>query len=79
MHHRHEIHALAYEDLKHATVQDVVDTLRDNGEKHCLVVDEKAHSIRGLIAASDIAARLHQDIEVGKTPTFAEIFAAVHD
>lgn len=77
MKHRHEHRALSYEDLCRALVRDVIDTLRTSGEQHCLVVDSEAHSIRGLIAASDVARRLRMDIRVGVAPTFAEIFEAV--
>ncbi|MEZ5559968.1 MAG: CBS domain-containing protein [Pseudomonadales bacterium] len=75
---RRDIRALSYNDLRGATVGDVIETLRCNGEQHCLVVDGGDHRIRGLIAASDVAARLHTNINVSTGPTFAEIFAAVH-
>lgn len=78
MKHRHEHRALWYDDLAHATVRDLIDTLRSNGESHCLVVEGDTHSIRGLIAASDVERRLHVTRPTDPAPTFAEIFAAVH-
>jgi len=78
MKHRHELHAISYQDLQRAKVQDIIDTLSRSGDQHCLVVDSGTHSIRGLIAASDVSARLHKQISVSVAPTFAEIFAAVH-
>lgn len=75
---RHEMHALSYDDLQHASVKDLIDTLQSTGERHCLVVNPETHNIRGLIAASDVEKRLHIGLHVGETPTFAEIFAAVH-
>ena len=65
-------------DLAHATVKDLVDTLHKNGESHCLVVEGDSHSIRGLIAASDVERRLHVHLPTDRAPTFAEIFSAVH-
>ena len=75
---RHEIQALSLDDLQRATVKDLIDTLKRSGEQHCLVVDSDAHTIRGLIAASDVEKRLHMGLHVGEAPTFAEIFSAVH-
>lgn len=74
---RHQIRAIDLEALDGATVADVVETLRFHGDRHCLVVRQEDHHICGLIAASDIARRLHMRIEVDGPPTFAEIHAAV--
>ena len=78
MKHRHQIRALWYDDLCHATVRDLVDTLHGNGESHCLVVQGDTHSIRGLIAASDVERRLHVKSGSDLPRTFAEIFTALH-
>jgi len=78
MKHRHEHRALWYDDLSHASVKDLVDTLQDSGESHCLVVEGETHNIRGLIAASDVERRLHINLRTDRAPTFAEIFAALH-
>jgi CBS domain containing-hemolysin-like protein len=75
---RHELRALSYSDVERATVKDLIDTLQTNGEHHCLVVNAETHNIRGLIAASDVEKRLHMNLHVDETPTFAEIFQAVH-
>lgn len=75
---RNDLRALWYDDLCHATVQDLMDTLCSNGESHCLVVEGDTHSIRGLVAASDVERRLHMNLQSGRAPTFAEIFNAVH-
>lgn len=74
---RHRVRAMDREDLEDATVGDVVDTLRFHGDHHCLVVGRDDHHICGLIAASDIARRLHTRIDVDGPPTFAQIHAAV--
>ena len=65
-------------DLERATVGDVIHTLQENGEQHCLVIDRKKHHIRGLISASDIARRLHLPVIIEQTPTFASIFGSLH-
>ena len=68
-----------YQQLLHATVGDVLEALQLNGSLHCLVVDHEAHHIRGIIAASDIARRLHIPVEIEKPATFVDIFKAVND
>ena len=78
MKHRNELRALWYDDLHHATVKDLVDTLNGNGESHCLVVEGDTHNIRGLIAASDVERRLHVNLPTDRAPTFTEIFSALH-
>lgn len=77
MKHRNQLRALWYDDVRHATVRDVIDTLRCSGENHCLVVEGATHSIRGLIAASDVERRLHVQLPADRLRTFAEIFAAL--
>lgn len=74
---RDRIHAVSYDDLTSATVADVIETLRSNGERHCLVVDTRTNQILGIIAASDIAKRLHMPIEIKTAPTFGEIVSAL--
>ncbi|MGD8175087.1 CBS domain-containing protein [Marinimicrobium sp. ARAG 43.8] len=61
---RAAIPALDYEALKGATIRDLVRTLREAGENHCLVLDRDEHHIRGLISVQDIAERLHRDVQV---------------
>jgi len=79
MSHRHALRAMAHRDLQQARVRDVIDTLSQHGERHCLVLDVNSHAIRGLIAASDVARRLHMDLRLNPTPTFSEIFAVLHE
>lgn len=79
MTHRHQLRAMAYRDLTQARVRDVIDTLSQRGERHCLVLDVHDHAIRGLIAASDVARRLHMDLRLDPAPTFARIFAVLNE
>jgi CBS domain-containing protein len=76
MKHRAQLSSLDISDLEHATVSDVIFTLKENGEQHCLVIDKKAHHIRGIISASDIARRLHIPLVIEKAPTFVDLFKA---
>lgn len=65
-----------FNELKQATVNDVIEALKLNGLKHCLVVDRDKHHIRGLISSSDIARKLHISIEIGNV-SFAQLFNAI--
>lgn len=75
---RARLHALGYEELRHATVADVLHTLREERAQHALVVDEKSHEVRGLISASDIARKLHLPLPLGTVLEFTQVNAALH-
>jgi CBS domain containing-hemolysin-like protein len=75
---RSVLRSIDISDLEKATVGDVIHTLQENGEQHCLVIDRTKHHIRGLISASDIARRLHLPVVIEQTPTFISIFASLH-
>lgn len=77
MRERDRVQALDYARLTTARIRDVVETLKQNGEQHCLVVDSGNHHIRGLISSSDIARRLHIPIEIARQNTFVDIFQAI--
>jgi CBS domain containing-hemolysin-like protein len=71
---RDEIKALAYQQIQHCSIGDVLNTLQHHGEQYCLVIDTDSHHIRGVISASDIASRLHIPVHIEKAPTFLNIF-----
>jgi CBS domain containing-hemolysin-like protein len=73
-----QLKAIDYNDLKNATVGDLLETLKTNGERHCLVIDKEAHNIRGVISASDIVRTLKLNFDLTSPPTFVDIFNAVH-
>ncbi len=56
---REQLLALDYEQVLAANVGDILNTLKQSGVHHCLVVDASNHQIRGLLNSADIAARLH--------------------
>ncbi|MCU4676117.1 CBS domain-containing protein [Catenovulum sp. 2E275] len=74
---RSMIKALNYEDVAHANIANLIDTLQLNGVQHCLVVDSEKHHIRGVISASDIARKLKLSISVNKAPSFVDIFRVI--
>ena len=71
---RERIKALAYQQLQHCSIADVVNTLQSSGEQHCVVVDRQSHQIRGVISAQDIARRLKVQLNIAQAPTFLHIF-----
>ncbi|MBZ9612437.1 CBS domain-containing protein [Rheinheimera maricola] len=71
---RERIKALAYQQLQHCNIADVVNTLQSSGEQHCVVIDRESHQIRGVISAQDIARRLKVQLTIAQTPTFLHIF-----
>ncbi len=74
---RDELQALEYSSLVNASIRDVVETLKQKGHKHCLVLDSEQHHIRGLISSSDIARRMHVPIEISHQSTFVDLFNTI--
>lgn len=74
---RESLQALDHDEMRHSTVHDVIETLQREVIQHYLVVEHGLHQIRGVISASDIARRLHININVQERPTFVGIFAAL--
>lgn len=71
---RDRIKALAFQQLQHCSIADVVNTLQSSGEQHCVVIDRESHQIRGIISAQDIARRLRMQLHIQQAPTFLHIF-----
>lgn len=78
MRHKNTLRALDYHELRQATVRDLVQTLKDNEHQHYLVVDRKEHKIRGVISASDLARKLHLDININSRSSFVNVYSALH-
>jgi len=62
-----------FTELTKSTVGDVVETLKDYGQHHCLVLDRNAHEVRGVISVSDMARELKVPLDVQDRPTFYEL------
>jgi CBS domain containing-hemolysin-like protein len=72
-----KLKAIAYADIVNAKIGDVIETLKVAGQQHCLVIDRKDHTIRGVLSANDIAKKLHLAIDVSTPTSFASIFEAI--
>jgi len=71
--------AIPYERLGHASVGNLVATLRDVGRNHLLVVERGSPPrVRGIVSRSQIERQLGRPIEVSEVPTnFAEVVQAL--
>jgi len=74
-----QLKAIDFADLQNATVGDILETLKTNGERHCLVINKEKHNIRGVVSASDIVRMLKIEIDLSLPPSFVEIFNVVHN
>lgn len=71
---KEQLKVILLSELENATVGDVVEMLKTNGLQHCLVVDDSAHQIRGIVSASDLARGLGIAMNLSVSPTFFDIF-----
>lgn len=74
---RSELRSLAYTRVSHASVGDLVETLKSSGDQHVLITEPDgsgASRIRGLISASDISRALGVDLN---HPPEARTFASI--
>jgi len=74
---RNDLHAFSYADIKKANINDVINTLKNYGLRHCLVIDRENHHIRGVISSSDIARKLQLPIEINTAKSFSRIFEKI--
>lgn len=70
--------AIEFNDVKKAKIRDIVETLKNEGKQHFLVVEGAVHYIRGIFSSSDIARRLHVPINIDKVSTFVDIYKALN-
>ena len=73
-----DFHAFDYNQLLRASVGDVVATLEDYQLRHCLVLDQESHHIRGVISSSDIARKLHINMDLNVKQSFGSVYDVVH-
>ncbi|MBA3537867.1 MAG: CBS domain-containing protein [Tatlockia sp.] len=74
---RSSLKAIEFYDLNRAKIKDIVETLKNEGRQHFLVIDGEEHFIRGIISTSDIARRLHVPIRIDRISTFVDIYKAL--
>ncbi len=72
-----ELKAIDFADLEQATVGDILETLKTNGERHCLVINKQKHNIRGVVSASDLVRMLKLNIDLSRPPSFLEVFNVI--
>ncbi|AWB57936.1 MULTISPECIES: CBS domain-containing protein [unclassified Colwellia] len=73
-----DFHAFDYSELLRASVGDVVSTLENYQLRHCLVLDRESHHIRGVISTSDIARKLHMNMDLNVQQSFGSVYDVVH-
>lgn len=74
---RSELHSLSYARISHASVGDLVETLKSSGDQHVLITEPDgsgASRIRGIISASNISRALGVDFN---HPPEARTFSSI--
>lgn len=74
---RDALEALEYEDLEEASIGDIIQSLQKFDGHHCLVVDQGAGEVRGIISAIDIAKRLHAGAKFTEVRDFASLYRSL--
>jgi len=72
-----KISGFNYSEIEKADIETVIHHLKDNGQQHCLVLDDNSNKIRGIFSASDISRKLGLPINVQDTSNFYKVFSAV--
>ncbi|KZN60066.1 hypothetical protein N473_25420 [Pseudoalteromonas luteoviolacea CPMOR-1] len=74
-----ELHAMYYDCVKDARIGDILETLKELGHQHVLLMDGN-QGLRGMISASDIARALHIPVNIlQKAHSFKEIFEIIYE
>jgi CBS domain containing-hemolysin-like protein len=76
---RSSLHAFNFAELEKAKVSDIIEALKQYKVRHCLVIDNEHHHIRGVISSSDIARKLKLPITIDLSTSFSKIFASIND
>ncbi|MDO8863688.1 CBS domain-containing protein [Haliea sp. E1-2-M8] len=76
MTHKKTMKALDFEEIVSAQISDVIAVLKQSGQQHCLVVDQRNHRVRGIFSASDISRKLHLPIDIQEKSSFYKVFSA---
>ncbi len=75
---RRELYAFEMEELKGATIREVVATLGQSEQSYCLVVDSERHEIRGVIAVKEIQKQLGIQGPAQSQLGFSQLFKELH-
>lgn len=68
--------ALDFQEIAAAQISDVIAVLKQSGQQHCLVIDQKTHKVRGIFSASDISRKLRLPIDIQEASSFYRVFSA---
>ncbi|MEN9465710.1 MAG: hypothetical protein RL217_1891 [Pseudomonadota bacterium] len=74
---KQELLALNIDEVKIASIGDVVNFLKDHHRQHCLVMDPHMHQIRGVFSASDISRKLQLPININEESSFSKVYDAL--
>lgn len=77
MRRRNRLQLLNLEQIRGASIREVLEAMRSSGQRHCLVVDMDQHHVRGVISAEDVAARLDMEYPIDTPESFAALLRAV--
>lgn len=75
---KQDLKAFDYDQLACATINNVIEALKENGQQHCLVLDRNEHKIRGIISASDIVRKLKLPVNIMTDASFLGIFNTIY-
>lgn len=70
---RSKLNVLEYQAIKGSSIKSVIETLKNSGQHHCLVVDKESKLIRGLFSVSDISRKLKVEIDIYNQPSFSKL------
>jgi len=73
-----KLKAFDYEQIACASINNVIEALKENGQQRCLVLDRNEHKIRGIISASDIVRKLKLPENIMTDASFLGIFNTVY-
>jgi CBS domain-containing protein len=74
------LHAIEIKQFQHATIGDILFTMKAFGDQHVLVLDSTRNCIRGIVSSSDIARVLHESVYISqRASSFADIYNAVRN
>lgn len=71
------IKGFEFSEIENADIKSVIHYLKNNGQKHCLVIDKETNKIRGIFSVSAIAKKLGIPINVNDELSFYRVFSAL--
>lgn len=78
---RSELKMLSYRQVASSRIRDVLEAMRRERQRVCLIVDQDNHHVRGLLSAAEVGERLQARIDIEQAPTFTDLIetmAPVH-